>query len=57
MSLGKYFTPKDGLANPKGPISQSLPSRVIPATNSEVAKTIAGENNRWHQWEQVWRSK
>ena len=41
MSLLKYFKPKDGLPDPSGPLSQSLPSRVIAAANSEVAKAIA----------------
>ena len=41
MSLVKYFKPKDSLPNPKGPLSESLPSCVIPAVNSEVVKPIA----------------
>ena len=46
MSLLKYFKPKDGLPDPKGPLSQSLPSRVIAAANSEVAKAIAGASGK-----------
>ena len=37
-----YFKPKDGLLDPKGPLSQSLSSRAIAAANSEVAKVIGG---------------
>ena len=36
MSLLKYFKPKDGLPDPNRPLSQSLPSRIIAAANSEV---------------------
>ena len=46
MSLLKYFKPKDGLPDPKGPLSQSLPSRAIAAANSEVAKAIAGSSGK-----------
>ena len=31
--LMKYYKPKDGLPDPKEPLSQSLPSRVIAAEN------------------------
>ena len=40
------FKPKDGLPDPKGPLSQSLPSRVIAAANSEVAKVNAGASGK-----------
>ena len=42
MSILNYFKPKDGLPDPKGPLSQSLFSRAITAAKSEVAKVIGG---------------
>ena len=33
MSILNYFKPKDGLPDPKGPLSQSLSSQAITATN------------------------
>ena len=53
MSILNYFKPKDGLPDPKGPLSQSLSSRAIAAANSEIAKVIGGaakkcgEYNKW----------
>jgi hypothetical protein len=39
MSILSYFKPKDGLPNPRGPLSLSIPSQAIALANSEVAKT------------------
>ena len=38
MSIWTYFKPKDGLPNPKGPLSQSIPSQAIAVANIEVVK-------------------
>ena len=42
MSMLNYFKPKDGLPDPKGPLSQSVSSRAIAVANSEVVKVIGG---------------
>ena len=38
MSILNYFKPKDGLTNPKGPLSLSIPLQVIALANCEVTK-------------------
>ena len=48
MSILNYFKPKDGLPDPKGPLSQSLSSRAITAANNEVAKVIGGSASQLH---------
>ena len=40
MSIRNYFKPKDGLPDPKGSLSRSLPSHAIALVNKEVAKAI-----------------
>ena len=45
MSLLHYFKKKDGLPDPKGPLSQSLSSRAISAANSEVAKVLSDSSS------------
>ena len=43
----KYFKPKDGLPDPKGPLSQSLPSRVIAA--AKVNAGASGKRAEYHK--------
>ena len=40
MSIRRYFKPKDGLPDPKGSLSCSLPSQAIALANKEVEKVI-----------------
>ena len=55
MSILNYIKPKDGLREqPKGPLSQGLSSRSISAANSEVAKVIGAEYNKWVKVNIVW---
>ena len=37
MLILTYFKPKDGLSNPKGPLSLLIPLQAITLTNHEVA--------------------
>ena len=46
MALLKYLVPKDGLPDPKGSLSQSIPSRAIAAANDEVTKATSGAMNK-----------
>ena len=46
MALLKYLVPKDGLPDPKGSLSQSIPSRAIAAANNEVTKATSGAMNK-----------
>ena len=41
MSLLKYFTRRDGLSDPRGSLSNSVPSRAIAVANREVEKELA----------------
>ena len=40
MSIRDYFKPKDGLPDPKGSLSRTLPSQAIALANKEVEKAI-----------------
>ena len=46
MSILNYFKPKDGMPNPKGPLSLSIPSQVIALANREVVKATAENKKR-----------
>ena len=46
MSILNYFKPKDGLPDPKGPLSRSVSSRAIATANSEVEKVIGGSADK-----------
>ena len=39
-SILRYFKPRDGLPDPNGSLSASLPSQAIDAVNREVERTI-----------------
>ena len=41
MSLLKYFKQKDGLPDPKGSLSHTVPSRAIARANREVEVELA----------------
>ena len=41
MSIRDYFKPKDGLPDPNGSLSRTLPSHAIALVNKEVAKDIS----------------
>ena len=40
MSIRSYFQPENGLPDPKGSLSCSLPSQAIALVNKEVEKVI-----------------
>ena len=40
MSILSFFKPKDGLPDPKGSLSRSLPSGAIALANKEVENII-----------------
>ena len=42
MSIRTYFKPKDGLPNPKGPLSQSIPSQAIALVNIDNDRENCG---------------
>ena len=42
MSMRTYFKPKDGLPNPKGPLSQSIPSQAIVLANIDNDRENCG---------------
>ena len=43
----RYFKPRDGLPDPNGSLSASLPTQAIAAVNREVERTIdAAKGNR-----------
>ena len=46
MLILTYFKPKDGLPNPKGPLSLSIPSQAIALANSEVAKATTDKSKK-----------
>ena len=46
MALLRYLNPKDGLPDPKGSLSQSVPSRAIAAANEEVTRARSGVKKR-----------
>ena len=46
MSIRTYFKPKDGLPNPKGPLSQLIPSQAIALANIEVAKATGDKRKK-----------
>ena len=43
MALLHYFKPKDGLPDPRGVLSLSIPSSAIAQANMEVQKTVSSE--------------
>ena len=46
MSIRTHFKPKDGLHNPKGPVSQSIPLQPIALANIEVAKATRDKSKK-----------
>ena len=40
MSIRKYFKLRDGLPDPKGSLSASIPAEAISLANTEVQKVI-----------------
>ena len=46
MALLRYFKPKDGLQDPRGALSLSIPSSVTAQANMEVQKTISSEKQK-----------
>ena len=42
MALVRYMKPIDGLLDPRGLLSRSIPSQVITEVNREVQKAMAG---------------
>ena len=46
MLIWIYFKPKDGLPNPKGPVSQAIPSRPIALANIGVAKATRDKSKK-----------
>ena len=46
MSILTYFKPKDGLPNPKGPLSLSIPSQAIALANREIAKATTDKSKK-----------
>ena len=46
MLILKFFKVKDGLPDPRGPLSQSLSSRAISGANSKVTQVIGGSAAR-----------
>ena len=47
MSIRSYFQPENGLPDPKGSLSCSLPSQAIALANKEVEKVIGRKKNQW----------
>ena len=45
MSITDYFQRKDELPDPKGPVSNSIPSREIEMANAEVEKVLTAQSN------------
>ena len=43
MSIRRFFRPKDGLPDPRGSLSLSVPSEVIALANREVKRFLASE--------------
>ena len=58
MSTRTYFKPNDGLPNPKGPVSQPIPSQPIGLANIQVAKATRDKSKKrlpsiatsWSMW-------
>ena len=50
MSILNYFKPKNGLPDPKGPLSRCLPMQAIALANSEVAKVISDSSKKRGQY-------
>ena len=46
MSFRTYFKPKDGLPNPKAPVSQLIPSQPTALANIEVAKATRDKSKK-----------
>ncbi len=46
MSIRSFFKPKDGLPDPKGSLSSSLPSKAIALANREVEKVTTSETGK-----------
>ena len=49
MSIRSYFQPENGLPDPKGSLSCSLPSQAIALANKEVEKVIRRTKKRGMQ--------
>ena len=45
MSILDYFQRKDGLLDPEGPVSNSIPSRAIEMANAEVEEVLKTQGN------------
>ena len=50
MSLLQYFKPRDGLPDPRGPLSNSVASNAIAMANREVEKEIAKTKKKRGQY-------
>ena len=46
MSIRQYLEYRERLPDPRGPLSQSIASRAIAATNREVEKTKTNESKK-----------
>lgn len=46
MSLLRYLKHKDGLPDPKGPLSSSVASRAIARANREVAELLSASGEK-----------
>ena len=46
MALLRYFKKRDGLPDPKGSLSHTIPSRAISMANSEVTEATTGDKKR-----------
>ena len=46
MALLRYFKKRDGLPDPKGSLSHTIPSRAISMANSEVTEAMTGDKKR-----------
>ena len=45
-ALLRYFKKRDGLPDPKGSLSHTIPSRAISMANSEVTEATTGDKKR-----------
>ena len=46
MSLSRYLKPKDGLLDPRGTLSLSIPAAAIAQTNKEVQRATSSEKQK-----------
>ena len=46
MSILRYFKPKDGLPDPTGALSTSIPSAAIAQANREVQKAVTSSDKQ-----------